>query len=170
LDVSIQAQIINLLADLQRDLGLTYLFIAHDLSVVRHVSDRVAVMYLGSVIEHAPSDELYNRSRHPYARALLSAVPIPDPATASTRQRVILAGDIPSPIDPPSGCCFHPRCPKNDGQRCVVEAPALVPRLGDPPTHVAACHYPVANDEVLASAVPSAALAAADELAPEGPA
>ena len=168
LDVSIQAQIINLLSDLQKEFGLTYLFIAHDLSVVRHVSDRVAVMYLGNVIEQAPSAELYNRSRHPYARALLSAVPIPDPATAHTRQRIILTGDVPSPISPPSGCRFHPRCPKNDGTMCVVEPPLLIPRLDDAPTHVAACHYPVREGEMLASAVPSATLAAADELPPEG--
>jgi oligopeptide/dipeptide ABC transporter ATP-binding protein len=154
LDVSIQAQIINLLADLQKELGLTYLFIAHDLSVVRHVSDRVAVMYLGSLIEEAPAPEFYNRSRHPYAMALLSAVPVPDPATAHTRSRVILAGDVPSPIDPPSGCRFHPRCPKSDGQRCVTDSPALIPRLDDAPTHVAACHYPVRDGEVLASAAP----------------
>ncbi|MCU1676976.1 MAG: putative peptide transporter ATP-binding protein [Frankiales bacterium] len=163
LDVSIQAQIINLLSDLQKEFGLTYLFIAHDLSVVRHVSERVAVMYLGSVIEEAPSRELYNRSRHPYARALLSAVPIPDPASAHTRQRIILTGDVPSPISPPSGCRFHPRCPKSDGARCVVEPPVLIPRLDDPPAHRAACHYPVREGEVLVSAVPSAALAAPEE-------
>ncbi len=168
LDVSIQAQIINLLADLQKELNLTYLFIAHDLSVVRHVSDRVAVMYLGDIIEQAPSAQLYTQSRHPYSRALLSAVPIPDPATAHARQRVILTGDVPSPISPPTGCRFHPRCPKNDGATCVTDIPALIPRLSDPPQHLAACHYPVATDEILASAVPSAALAAADELPPEG--
>ncbi|MDQ1682305.1 MAG: oligopeptide transport system ATP-binding protein [Frankiaceae bacterium] len=164
LDVSIQAQIINLLADLQKEFGLTYLFIAHDLSVVRHVSDDVAVMYLGTVIEQAGGSDLYNKSRHPYARALLSAVPIPDPATAHTRQRIILTGDVPSPISPPSGCRFHPRCPKNDGRLCVNDAPLLVPRLSDPPSHRAACHYPVGDDEVLASAIPSAALATPDEL------
>jgi oligopeptide/dipeptide ABC transporter ATP-binding protein len=168
LDVSIQAQVINLLADLQKEFGLTYLFIAHDLSVVRHVSDRVAVMYLGTVIEQAPAAELYNRSRHPYSRALLSAVPVPDPATAHTRNRIILVGDVPSPISPPSGCRFHPRCPKNDGRQCVSDIPALVARLDDPREHVVACHYPVGDHEVLASAVPSAALAAPEELAEGG--
>jgi oligopeptide/dipeptide ABC transporter ATP-binding protein len=156
LDVSIQAQIINLLADLQKDLGLTYLFIAHDLSVVRHVADRVAVMYLGKIIEDAPSRELYNHSRHPYTRALLSAVPIPDPATAQTRQRIILVGDVPSPIDPPAGCRFHPRCPKA-AQRCIDEEPPLVGRLDDPPAHETACHFPVADDEDLAAARPTIA-------------
>ncbi|MDQ1494766.1 MAG: oligopeptide transport system ATP-binding protein [Actinomycetota bacterium] len=164
LDVSIQAQIINLLADLQKELGLTYLFIAHDLSVVRHVSDRVAVMYLGKLVEEAPSRELYNHSRHPYARALLSAVPIPDPATAHTRQRVILTGDVPSPIDPPAGCRFHPRCPKA-ASRCVDEEPVLAPRLDDPVTHRAACHFPVADGEHLVSATPSIGLAAPTDIA-----
>jgi oligopeptide/dipeptide ABC transporter ATP-binding protein len=154
LDVSIQAQIINLLADLQSDLGLTYLFIAHDLSVVRHVSDRVAVMYLGRIVEIAQSTDIYNHSRHPYARALLSAVPLPDPAVAKQRERIILVGDVPSPIDPPAGCRFHPRCPKA-AQRCVDEVPALVQRLEDPPTHAAACHFPVTDDEDLAAAQPS---------------
>jgi oligopeptide/dipeptide ABC transporter ATP-binding protein len=156
LDVSIQAQIINLLADLQKELGLTYLFIAHDLSIVRHVSDRVAVMYLGKIIEDAPSKELYNHSRHPYARALLSAVPIPDPRTAQTRQRIILVGDVPSPIDPPAGCRFHPRCPKA-AQRCIDEEPQLMAHLGDPTTHETACHFPVADDEDLAAATPTIA-------------
>jgi oligopeptide/dipeptide ABC transporter ATP-binding protein len=156
LDVSIQAQIINLLSDLQKELGLTYLFIAHDLSVVRHVSDRVAVMYLGKIIEDAPSHELYNHSRHPYARALLSAVPIPDPRTAQTRQRIILVGDVPSPIDPPAGCRFHPRCPKA-AQQCIDQEPQLAARLGDPITHETACHFPVADDEDLAAAKPTIA-------------
>ncbi len=151
LDVSIQAQIINLLADLQSELGLTYLFIAHDLSVVRHVSDRVAVMYLGKVVEIAAGSDIYNHSRHPYARALLSAVPLPDPELAKTRERVILVGDVPSPIDPPRGCRFHPRCPKAT-QVCVDQEPALLPRFDDPPNHAAACHHPVADDENLADA------------------
>ena len=164
LDVSIQAQIINLLDDLQDELGLTYLFIAHDLSVVRHVSDRVAVMYLGQVIEQSPSAGLYNHSRHPYSRALLSAVPQPDPAAARGRERIILVGDVPSPIDPPRGCRFHPRCPKA-GQKCVDEEPALIPRLGDPADHQAKCHFPVADGEDLAKARPT--LSEAERIVPE---
>ncbi len=152
LDVSIQAQVINLLADLQRDFGLTYLFIAHDLSVVRHVSNRVAVMYLGKVVEEAPADELYGQPRHPYSGALLSAVPHPDPDHAGTQSRVRLKGDVPSPIDPPSGCRFHPRCPK--AQRdCQEAVPELIPRL-TAPNHVTACFHPVADGEDLSLAVP----------------
>ncbi len=120
LDVSIQAQIINLLADLKRELGLTLVFIAHDLSVVRHVCDRIAVMYVGKIAELAPSDELVQRPRHPYASALLSAVPIPDPALARNRRRQVLVGDVPSPTDPPSGCRFHPRCDR--ARRLYMEA------------------------------------------------
>jgi oligopeptide/dipeptide ABC transporter ATP-binding protein len=149
LDVSIRAQILNLLADLQDELGLTYLFISHDLSVVEHVSDRVAVMYLGKVVEVAPADELYARPRHPYTGALLSAVPVPDPDVADARARVVLSGDPPSPIDPPGGCRFHPRCPKAQ-PICAVEEPPLIPRQGDAPSHTAACHFPLANGEPLA--------------------
>ena len=154
LDVSIQAQILNLLSDLQEQLGLTYLFISHDLSVVRHVSDRVALMYLGKIVELSPSEQLYQRPRHPYANALLSAVPVPDPGVAATKERIILVGDVPSPIHPPSGCRFHPRCPKAQ-QRCVDEDPDLVPRSGDTADHLTACHYPVDDPEEMIRSKPT---------------
>jgi oligopeptide/dipeptide ABC transporter ATP-binding protein len=150
LDVSIQAQVINLLEDLQSEFHLTYIFIAHDLSVVRHVSDRVAVMYLGRVVELSDAKRLYSEPKHPYTGALLSAIPVADPDLADQRERVILAGDVPSPIDPPSGCRFHPRCPKAQ-ERCVVEDPALETKVsGD----LAACHFPLAPGENLAKAKP----------------
>jgi len=154
LDVSIQAQIINLLADLQSQLGLTYIFIAHDLSVVRHVSNRVGVMYLGKLVELAPVEALYTTARHPYANALLSAVPIPDPDKAERRQQIILVGDVPSPINVPSGCRFHPRCPKAQ-PHCVEAEPALEPRMNDPADHRVACHFPVAAGEDLTKARPT---------------
>jgi oligopeptide/dipeptide ABC transporter ATP-binding protein len=154
LDVSIQAQIINLLADLQSELGLTYIFIAHDLSVVRHVSNSVAVMYLGRLTEVSPVEELWAHPRHPYTDALLSAVPIPDPEYVGRRERIILVGDVPSPISPPSGCRFHPRCPKAR-QACVEEVPELEPRLGDEPEHRAACHFPVEDGEDISKSRPS---------------
>ena len=149
LDVSIQAQVINLLKDLQRELGLTYVFIAHDLSVVRHVSDRVAVMYLGRIGELSESETLYERPRHPYTNALLSAASIADPDRAEKRERIVLFGDVPSPINPPSGCRFHPRCPKAQ-ERCTTEEPVLSARSGDPDSHTTACHFPVEVGERLA--------------------
>ncbi|HEY0718002.1 MAG TPA: dipeptide ABC transporter ATP-binding protein [Streptosporangiaceae bacterium] len=151
LDVSIQAQVLNLLADLQEEFGLSYLFIAHDLEVVRHVSHAVSVMYLGRIAEAGPKDPVYDHARHPYTAALLSAAPAADPKTAAQRQRVILVGDVPSPIDPPSGCRFHPRCPKAQ-ELCSHEDPPLEVKAGDEVTHVAACHFPVADGENLAAA------------------
>jgi oligopeptide/dipeptide ABC transporter ATP-binding protein len=136
LDVSIQAQIVNLLEDLQKTLGLTYLFIAHDLSVVRHISDRVIVMYLGKIAEVADRRSLYEEPMHPYTRALLSAVPIPDPKLEARRERTVLRGEVPSALTPPSGCVFHPRCPIAVA-RCSAEVPALREVR---PEHWAACH------------------------------
>jgi oligopeptide/dipeptide ABC transporter ATP-binding protein len=139
LDVSIQAQIVNLLEDLQDEFGLTYLFVAHDLSVVRHVSDRIAVMYLGKIMELSPSEELYVKPIHPYTAALLSAIPVPDPRENRKRERIVVTGEPPSPVDPPPGCVFHTRCPRAR-DLCKVE----VPRLSEYPNgHVAACHYPL---------------------------
>ncbi|GAA1582201.1 MULTISPECIES: ABC transporter ATP-binding protein [Kribbella] len=153
LDVSIQAQIINLLADLQQELNLTYVFITHDLSVVRHVSDRIAVMYLGKIVELAPTDQLFGMTRHPYTRALLSALPVADPDTADSREQIILGGDIPAATNPPEGCRFHTRCPKARLD-CAAEVPPLEPVLDDKPEHRTACFYPLTVGEDLSTAVP----------------
>jgi oligopeptide/dipeptide ABC transporter ATP-binding protein len=141
LDVSIRAQVINLLEDLQDELDLTYLFIAHDLSVVKHISDRVCVMYLGKVVEIAGSDLLYDYPQHPYTEALLSAVPIPDPKTERARRRIILEGDVPSPANPPKGCVFHPRCPRAQDV-CQTAMPPLESTGGDAgDNHLVACYF-----------------------------
>jgi oligopeptide/dipeptide ABC transporter ATP-binding protein len=140
LDVSIQAQVVNLLQDLQRELDLTYIFVAHDLSVVRHICDRVAVMYLGNIVEVAGRDEIYNRPRHPYTNSLLSAIPLPDPRKERERRRVVLKGDVPSPSNPPSGCTFHTRCPRARDY-CAENVPSLESQ--DENSHLASCFFPV---------------------------
>ena len=149
LDVSVQAQIINLLDDLQDEFKLTYLFVAHDLSVVRHVSDRIAVMYLGKLMEVSPSEELYTKPIHPYTFALLSAIPIPDPQENRQRERIVVGGEPPNPIDPPSGCVFHPRCPRATEVCREVEPPLA----RYPNGHLAACHHPmnVSAEEIRAA-------------------
>jgi peptide/nickel transport system ATP-binding protein len=168
LDVSVQAQVINLLESVQDQFGLTYLVIAHDLAVVRHISDRVGVMYLGSLVEEADADELYARPLHPYTRALMSAVPIPDPLVEDRREQIILAGDLPSPADPPTGCRFHTRCPWRQEELCDTERPQLrvIQIDGVPATHRVACHYAeqieageIERHEVRATAVDPSALA-----------
>ncbi|GAB5559275.1 MAG: dipeptide ABC transporter ATP-binding protein [Synoicihabitans sp.] len=138
LDVSIQSQVLNLFLELQREMGLSYIFIAHNLAVVKHVSDRIAIMYLGRVVEMAPADEVYRDARHPYTRALISAIPQPEARRKS--ERIVMTGDVPSPIDPPSGCPFHPRCP-HATEKCKAETPALRPAPDGAEGHTVSCHY-----------------------------
>jgi peptide/nickel transport system ATP-binding protein len=165
LDVSVQAQIINLLADLQDQFELTYLFVAHDLSVVRHVSDRIAVMYLGKLMEVSPAEELYTKPIHPYTSALLAAIPIPDPRENRQRERIVVSGEPPNPINPPSGCVFHPRCPRAT-QVCREVEPPLVRY---PNGHLAACHHPlnVSDAEIGAAEKDPSSPASAGDLLPE---
>jgi oligopeptide/dipeptide ABC transporter ATP-binding protein len=163
LDVSIQAQIINLLDDLQEDFALTYMFVAHDLSVVRHVSDRIAVMYLGKLMEVSPAEELYTKPIHPYTHALLAAIPIPDPRENRARERIVVGGEPPSPIDPPSGCVFHTRCPRAT-EVCRTVVPPLTEYANG---HLSACHHPlnVTRDEVAAATrSPASPLSAGEQL------
>jgi oligopeptide/dipeptide ABC transporter ATP-binding protein len=165
LDVSVQAQIINLLDDLQEEFGLTYVFVAHDLSVVRHVSNRIAVMYLGKLMEVSPAEELYTKPIHPYTAALLAAIPIPDPRENRSRHRVVVSGEPPNPIDPPSGCVFHPRCPRAT-EICSRVEPPLARYPGG---HLAACHHPlsVGDDEIRAAERDAASPLGSGEELPE---
>ena len=143
LDVSVQAQVINLLEELQDEFGLTYLVVAHDLAVVRHISDRIGVMYLGALVEESDAEDLYTKPLHPYTRALMSAVPVPDPLIEDRRERILLTGDLPSPANPPKGCRFHTRCPWRQETKCDTERPELrvISIDGVPASHRVACHF-----------------------------
>ena len=139
-DVSVQAQVVNLLERLQRELGLAYVFIAHDLSVVRHISDRVGVMYLGKLVELGDEDQIYSRPTHPYTQELLSAVPLPDPTMRNMREQIVLTGDVPSPANPPNACRFHTRCWKAQ-EICSIDEPLLIERPDGESAHLSACHF-----------------------------
>jgi peptide/nickel transport system ATP-binding protein len=180
LDVSVQAQVLNLLEELQDELGLTYLVVAHDLAVVRHISDRIGVMYLGGIVEESEAGELYDVPLHPYTRALMSAVPVPDPVVEDSREQLLLTGDLPSPSHPPSGCRFHTRCPWRQPTRCDDERPVLrAPEVaGITPGHRVACHWAeeIAEGELQPHAVaaelvePGSTSTVADDASPFGPA
>jgi oligopeptide/dipeptide ABC transporter ATP-binding protein len=165
LDVSIQAQVINLLEELQESLGLSYVFVAHDLSIVRHIADRIAVMYVGKVMELAPAGELYTKPIHPYTAALLSAIPIPDPRENRARERHVLGGEPPNPIEPPTGCRFHTRCPRAT-DICATVEPPLAEYAGG---HLAACHHPqnVSDDEIAAATRSAASPLSAGDVKPD---
>jgi peptide/nickel transport system ATP-binding protein len=164
--VSVQAQVINLLEELQDEFGLTYLVVAHDLAVVRHISDRIGVMYLGGLAEEADAADLYAQPLHPYTRALMSAVPVPDPIVEDRRERILLTGDLPSPANPPSGCRFHTRCPWRQETRCDDERPELrtVDIEGVPDSHRVACHWAeqIASGEIKPHAVRATLIEQAD--------
>ena len=168
LDVSVQAQVVNLMEKLQDELGLSYVFIAHDLSVVRHISDRVGVMYLGKMAEIGDEDQVYSRPTHPYTQALLSAVPVPDPTLRNKREQIVLQGDVPSPANPPSGCRFHTRCFKAQ-ETCKVDVPELIQRPDGAGEHLSACHFAAPREiietiDVSEAATPAGGWAAAEQV------